>query len=63
MIIFGIVLMIGAAATWFISMFRAPILGDIGEGLAWLVGWMMLAVVFVIGLISTVIGVIVKVLT
>lgn len=55
--------MVGAAATWFISMFRAPILGDIGEGFAWLVGWMMLAVVFVIGLISTVIGVIVKVLT
>lgn len=63
MIGFGIVLMIGAAVTWLISLFRAPMLGDIGEGFAWLVGWMMLAVVFVIGLISTVIGVIVKVLT
>jgi hypothetical protein len=60
MIIFGVVLMIGAAIVWLISLFRAPLFGDIGAGVAWLVGWMMLGIVFVIGLASAVIGVIAR---
>lgn len=61
MIVFGIVLMVAAAVVWLISMFRAPLFGDIGAGFAVLVGWMMLGVVFVIGLVSTVIGLIVRI--
>jgi hypothetical protein len=62
MIIFGIVLMAFAFIVWLISLFRAPVIGDVSDGIALAFGWMMLGIVFAIGLISAIIGVIVRLL-
>jgi hypothetical protein len=56
MIIFGLVLMVVAFAGFMINMWRHLGIGDIGEGIAAMIGNLMWGVVFVCGAVSAAIG-------